>query len=265
MRPLITLTTDFGPGSSYVAQIKGVLLSRCRELDVIDLTHAIPPQDIRRAALFLADVTPRFPPGTLHLAVVDPGVGTSRRLLYAEIGPARYLAPDNGLLSLLLQRQPATLLITLEDPAYWLAQPSSTFHGRDIIAPVAAHLAQGLAPHKLGPPITDPTLLPWPTVKHQTDVVHGEVLLCDSFGNAITNLTRADLHNFGPPANLTIQIANQTIRGLTTTYGLAQAGQLIALFDSQDRLEIAQVNGSAADQLRITPGQVVAVFHPPTD
>lgn len=129
-RPLITLTTDFGSGSPYVAQMKGVILSLCREVDLVDISHAIGPQNIREGAVVLADATPRFPPGTIHVAVVDPGVGTSRRLLYAEIGQQRYLAPDNGLLSLLATQQRPQRIRALENDSLWLSSASHTFHGR---------------------------------------------------------------------------------------------------------------------------------------
>src|SRR5262245_59451134 len=134
-RPLITLTTDFGVGSPYVAQIKGVILSICREIDLVDISHSVSPQSIREGAVVLADATPRFPAGTIHVAVVDPGVGTSRRIVYAEIGPQRYIAPDNGLLSLLAQRDQPRLIVALENSNYWLSERSLTFHGRDIMAP----------------------------------------------------------------------------------------------------------------------------------
>jgi S-adenosyl-L-methionine hydrolase (adenosine-forming) len=145
MRPLITLTTDFGQGSPYVAQLKGAILTGCREVDLVDVSHAIGPQSIREGAVVLADATPRFPPATIHVAVVDPGVGTQRRLVYAEIGEQRYLTPDNGLLTLLARRTPPSRIVALETRRYWATEPSSTFHGRDNLAPVAAHPARALA------------------------------------------------------------------------------------------------------------------------
>src|SRR5262245_28785693 len=162
MRRIITLTTDFGVSSPYVAQMKGVILSLCREVELIDISHAIGPQNIREGAVVLADATTRFPPGSIHVAVVDPGVGTNRRLIYAEIGQQRYLAPDNGLLSRLGSRDRPHRLRALENEALWLPDTSHTFHGRDILAPVAAQLACGVDPNDLGPPVAALHTLPWP-------------------------------------------------------------------------------------------------------
>src|SRR4051794_1322094 len=144
MLPPVTLTTDFGLSSPYVAQMKGVLLSLCSEVRLVDITHGIHPQDVAEGAIVLADVTLLFPPGTIHIAVIDPGVGTSRRLLYAELGEQKYLLPDNGLLTLLAEHGPPRQLIAIENRAFWRPEVSATFHGRDILAPVAAHLALGI-------------------------------------------------------------------------------------------------------------------------
>src|SRR5437762_10863778 len=130
MRSIITLTTDFGVSSPYVAQMKGVILSICRDVELVDISHAVGPQNIREGAVVLADVTPRFPQGTIHVAVVDPGVGTSRRIVYAEIGGQRYVAPDNGLLSLLALRQQPKTIVSIENREYWLPESSNTFQGR---------------------------------------------------------------------------------------------------------------------------------------
>src|SRR5687768_15648786 len=190
MRPLITLTTDFGNGSPYVAQVKGAILSVGREVDLVDITHGVAPQNVREGAVVLADATPRFPAGTIHVAVVDPGVGTKRRLVYAEISQQRYLAPDNGLLTLLARRWPPTRILSLENRRYWAPQPSSTFHGRDILAPVAAHLACGIDPADLGPPTDSLLLLDVPDPIRAPGSVCGEVQYVDSFGNLITNISR---------------------------------------------------------------------------
>jgi S-adenosylmethionine hydrolase len=258
-RPLITLTTDFGTGSPYVAQMKGVILSLCREVDLIDITHAIGPQNIREGAIVLADCTPRFPSGTIHVAVVDPGVGTSRRLIYAEIGQQRYLAPDNGLLSILMRRSAPTGVVAIENRDYWLPETSHTFHGRDILAPIAAHLASGVEPSLLGPPLTDwVTLAPSQPSKSAGEVT-GEVQYVDSFGNLITNISRDDLAALGDMARLTVECQGRTIQGLIPSYGAAMPGEVVALFDSQGRLEIAVAGGSAAEDLQAAAGDLVRV------
>lgn len=259
MRPLITLTTDFGEGSSYVAQMKGVILSLCREAEVIDVSHSIRPQDVRQGAIVLADATPRFPAGTIHVAVVDPGVGTSRRILYAEIGQQRYIAPDNGLLSRLMLHTPASRVLSIENPSHWLPGRSHTFHGRDIMAPVAARLAAGLNPVELGPRCESPAAIDWPVVRQANNQVRGEVLIVDSFGNAITNIEQADLAALDETSSLVVRCKNRQIRGIVTTYGAAMTGEVVALFDSQGRLEIAVVGGSAETALGLTPGQAVVV------
>jgi len=260
MRPLITLTTDFGQGSPYVAQIKGAILSGCREVDLVDVTHAVGPQNVREAAVVLADATPRFPAGTIHLAVVDPGVGTQRRLVYAEIGQQRYLAPDNGLLTLLAHKSPPTRIVALANRRYWAAEPSSTFHGRDILAPVAAHLARGVDPADLGPPLETLVLLNIPQPMRSAGSVAGEVLYVDSFGNLITNIGRDDLELLGDLARLSIECAGRSLPGLVPTYASAGDGQLVALVDSQSRLEIALVGGHAAGELGAGVGTAVRVL-----
>lgn len=263
MRPLITLTTDFGTGSPYVAQIKGVVLSLSREanfeVELLDITHAIGPQNIREGAVVLLDTTPRFPPGTINVAVVDPGVGTSRRLIYAEIGTQRYLAPDNGLLSLLVRRLMPRCVIALEEPQFWLPQPSRTFHGRDILAPVAAHLAAGLDPSRLGSPLAQLEMLDCAQPRKEKCRVVGEVLYVDSFGNLITNIGPDEIAGLIEPSRLTIECGGREVAGIVPTYGAALAGELIALFDSQGRLEIALVNGNAAASLGVRPGERVTV------
>lgn len=259
MRPLITLTTDFGTGSPYVAQMKGVILSLCREVDLVDITHAIGPQRIQEGAVVLADVTPQFPPGTIHVAVVDPGVGTARRLLYAEIGGQKYLAPDNGLLSFLIRRESPQRTIALENRAFWPPQTSYTFHGRDILAPVAAQLALGLDPMLLGPKLDGPVMLDVAVPLKSASGIRGQVLYVDSFGNLITNITGDELGGLGDLARLTIRCAGREIHGLVPTYGHALPGELVALLDSQTRLEIAVTQGHAARELSAGEGTEVLV------
>jgi S-adenosylmethionine hydrolase len=257
MRPIITLITDFGTGSPYVGQMKGVILSLCPEARLVDITHGIGPQNVREGAVVLADTAPRFPAGTIHVAVVDPGVGTQRKLVYARIGSQQYLAPDNGLLSLLTVGEAVSRLISLEVAAFWLSNPTSTFHGRDILAPVAARLAGGLDPGRLGPPHPHLVQLTWPQPIAAANEVRGEVLYVDSFGNAITNLRLSDLAAVGGAADLVIECGSRQILGLVQTYGDAPAGSVVALFDSQGRLEIAVARGSAAALLEIAAGAPV--------
>lgn len=257
---LITLTTDFGVSSPYVAAMKGSLLSICRNVELIDITHAIPPQDVRQAAVVLADVTPVFPRGTLHVAVIDPGVGTERRIVYAEIGDQRYLAPDNGLLSYLTHRVQPHLIVEVTNRSYWREAVSNTFHGRDIFAPVAGHLASGLAPDDLGSVTNQLVDLDWPEPQYLPDQALGEVLYIDSFGNIITNLSLEELFPATDRADLVVSCNGHDIAGLQTTYGQRRSEELIALGDSQGRLEIARVNGNAAALLAAKAGDAVRVW-----
>jgi S-adenosylmethionine hydrolase len=257
MRPLITLTTDFGTSSPYIAQMKGVILSLCREVDLVDVTHAIAPQNVKEGAVVLADASPRFPPGTLHIAVVDPGVGSCRKLVYVEIGEQRYLAPDNGLLGMLAAATWPQRMIALENRDYWLPEVSHTFHGRDILAPVAAHLANGLDPALLGPPLAALESLALLRPRKTGGGLVGEVLYVDSFGNSVTNIRRDDLAFLGDLARVSIEFAGGTIPHVVANYAAGLAGETIALFDSQDRLEIAVVGGSAAQKHGIAAGEPV--------
>ncbi len=250
MRPVITLTTDFGTAGPYVGAVKGVILSFCPDVQLVDITHDIPPQNIRVGALVLADASPFFPPGTIHLAVVDPGVGTDRALLYAEIGSQRYLAPDNGLLTLVYKSGPVHRVLRLEERDLWRREVSSTFHARDILAPVAARLAAGLDPARLGPPVGSICLLDWPQPRRHGREIEGQVVAIDSFGNLITNINREHLADLGCGTYWEVCIAGHIIRGLGRTYGEYPAGQLIALIGSANRLEIAVVCGSAATTLQ---------------
>ncbi len=259
MRPIITLTTDFGTDSPYVAQMKAVILSICRDVELVDISHAIGPQNIREGAVVLADVTPRFPTGTIHLAVVDPGVGTARRIVYADFGQQRYVAPDNGLLSLVGGSGPPGRFFSVENSKYWLAEPSETFHGRDVMAPVAAHLARGIDPAKLGPALHELVMLDWPKPRKSARGLAGVVLYVDSFGNLITNVRREEVLELAEPSAMIVACGGRKIRGIVPTYGAAMAGEMIALFDSQGRLEIAKVGASAARALGIEAGEPVNV------
>ncbi|MCS7238243.1 MAG: SAM-dependent chlorinase/fluorinase [Thermoguttaceae bacterium] len=258
-RPIITLTTDFGTAGPYVGAMKGVILGICPEVRIVDITHSIPPQDIRFGALILADAAFYFPPGTIHIAVVDPGVGTKRALIYAEIGQQRFLAPDNGLLTLVFERGPVGRIIRLENSRYWRPEVSATFHGRDILAPVSAHLAGGLEPSQLGPEISEPVLLNWPQPIEGSDELAGEVVAVDTFGNLITNINAEHLVHLGRPEELEVEILSQRLAGICRTYGDRRPGEVVALVGSAARLEIAVVCGHAASRLAAQVGTPVRV------
>ncbi|HMO87164.1 MAG TPA: SAM-dependent chlorinase/fluorinase [Lacipirellulaceae bacterium] len=257
--PLITLTTDFGAGSAYVAAMKGVILSICPAARVVDLSHLIPPQDVRQGALFLADATPWFPPGTIHVAVVDPGVGTTRRILYAEIAGQRYICPDNGLVSWLATREKPTKMRSITAEAWFRGPVAPTFHGRDIMAPVAARLCLGLDPDALGPACEDPVTLDWPGATKVAQRIDGVVTQVDSFGNLITNISRDMLADAPTDESVTVTCDEHETQGIFRTYADQPPMTLIALIGSGDLLELAIVNDSAKIMLGVGVGAPVQV------
>ena len=258
-RGLITLLTDFGVGSHYVAIMKGVILSVHPEAQIVDLTHAVPPQDVRQGAWLLAEAARWFPPETVHAAVVDPGVGTPRRLVYARMAGQHFVAPDNGLLHVLARRTPPERLVTLAEPRYWLPEVSATFHGRDIIAPVAAWLSRGLDPSLLGPPQEGLVPCEWPEVVAVPGRIEGCVQTIDSFGNLITNITAEMLRHAPRDERVRIVCEEHETLGIYRTYADQPAQTLIALVGSSGCLELAVVNDNAAALLGIGVGAPVRV------
>lgn len=257
--PLITLTTDFGVGSPYVAAMKAVVLSINPAARLVDLTHAIPPQDVRQGAIALADVAPLFPAGTIHVAVVDPGVGTSRAIVYAEIGPQRFVCPDNGLLSRLAESQAPSRIRAITEKQ-WFRQPvAPTFHGRDVMAPVAAHLSLGLDPERLGPPHPLLAAIQWPGAVKVANRIDGEVTSTDSFGNLVTNITREMLAGVPTDESVGVVCDEHETRGIFTAYADQPPMTLIALIGSNDCLELAIVDDSAAIMLGVGVGAPVQV------
>lgn len=257
--PIITLTTDFGVDSHYVAQMKGSILSINPDAMIVDISHGIPPQDIRQGALALAEATTIFPERTIHVAVVDPGVGTERQIVFAEIGKQIYIAPDNGLLSLVYETKTNIKLIRLVNDEYWRTPVSSTFHGRDIMAPVAAHLSLGVQPEQLGSPLDRINKIQWTTAKAKDRTISGMIVSFDSFGNLITDVTLQLLKPALPHDTVTITFNGNVVHGLETTYGSAPDSALIALIGSSGLLELAMVNGNAAKRCGATIGDEVVV------
>ncbi len=258
---IVTLTTDFGLQDHFVGVMKGVIADIAPQAQVIDISHNIQPQDVHAGARMLAEAAPYFTPGTVHVAVVDPGVGTARHALAARIGAHFYVAPDNGLLTLLLQKaadkkQPVEI-IDLNQPQYWLPETSHSFHGRDIFAPVGAHLANGLPIEKLGEGIKDPILLHLSLPKRTSKGWQAEVVWVDSFGNLSTNLPQSVLPKND---NITVKCLGRSIPGMNQAFGDATEGNLIAFIDSTGHLALAVVNGSAKERLRADVGTEVEVI-----
>jgi S-adenosylmethionine hydrolase len=251
MARLITLTTDFGLGSSYVAAMKGALWSAAPDATVVDLTHSIPPQNLMAAAIFLRDVLPWFPPHCIHIVVVDPGVGTDRAILLIEWRESFILAPDNGVWTLVNHHDPARVS-RLEIAALARQPTSPTFHGRDVFAPAAGRLWNG-QPLRCKP-VSEWQILAWPTPIIAEDQVIGEIVAVDSFGNLISNIPQSLTR-----PNVNIWIENHLLGRPMATYAQAAPGSLIALISSSGHLEIAEVNGSAAARLQLGLGAKVTV------
>jgi S-adenosyl-L-methionine hydrolase (adenosine-forming) len=257
--PLITLTTDFGDGSPYVAAMKGVILGINPQARLVDLSHHIPPQDVRHTAFFLRAAVPYFPHEVLHLVVVDPGVGTERALLYVEVGGHRLLVPDNGCWTELAQgvAEPP-MVLRLAEPRYWRPQVSATFHGRDMLAPAAGHLSRGLDPRQLGPPARDWVRLEMAAPQLGPEQLTGEVVFIDDFGNLLTNLPGDTFTAWGD-RDVRITVGAHEIERRVRTYGEAEPGTLVALVSSAGTLELAESQGNAAARLGIRVGAPVAV------
>jgi S-adenosyl-L-methionine hydrolase (adenosine-forming) len=257
--PIITLLTDFGLGDGYVGIMKGVILSLNPAVRLVDLSHEVPPQDIISGALVLQSAWRYFPPSTIHLAVVDPGVGSGRRAMAAAWGQQFLVGPDNGLFSLIFPDQTPLSMVCLENPRYFLPEVSATFHGRDIFAPVAAHLSLGVALSSLGPRLVDPVRLDLPVPRFGEAAVTGEIIAYDHFGNLISNIPWGKLHFWlrGRPASLLVK--GQVIPHLGTAYSDVPPGTVLALGGSHGYLEIACRQGSAAQVLGAAVGDGVGL------
>lgn len=257
--PIITLLTDFGLRDTFIGVMKGVIWSIAPTVQIVDLTHEIPPQRVVDGALAIAGAAPYFPAGTIHVCVVDPGVGTARRPMLAAIGNQYYIGPDNGLFSLLIQKAEdlttPPVYIALTKTHYWLPLVSNSFHGRDIFAPVAAHLANGINLEELGDPFETPMQISIPVPQKTTEGWRGQVMQVDHFGNLITNITREQL-KYETRVNITVR--NTTLNEVVTTFGSKPAGELIAMLDSSGHLAISVVNGSAADRLGVKTDEPLA-------
>lgn len=266
--PIVTLTTDFGLRDGYVAAMKGVILSVCRDARLVDVSHEIAPQAIAEAVFVTSTVWPFFPPDAIHVCVVDPGVGTERRALLLLTARGRFIGPDNGVLSAALPeplraRAPeggGVVELTddvgafwLEEPAYRLADVSRTFHGRDVFAPAAAHLAAGVPPERFGPRADRMVALPpFRARRDASGALRGRVLHVDRFGNLVTDVRGTDL-----PSEVVVRIGGRTIRGLSPTFGTSEG--LLAFVGSYGYLAVAVRDGSAARELGAHVGTEVVV------
>ena len=281
MSAIITLTTDFGLTDAYVAAMKGVILGINSEAKLIDICHTIRPQNIPQAAFVLNTVYQFFPERTIHVVVVDPGVGSERRAIILRTPLADFVAPDNGVLSYIIEQcksvkgvrsinnrqqrelEPSLEAIAITRPQFWRSPVSPTFHGRDIFAPVAARLSLGSPPIDFGEKITTLTVLPLLHPHNALDgSLVGHILHIDNFGNLITNIRSENLPQ--TEKTITIQVRNYLILGLSRTYAEGKEKELLALIGSSGHLEVSLKGGSAADFLNAEVGDEVTIKYPPS-
>jgi S-adenosylmethionine hydrolase len=254
--PIITLTTDFGLADGYVGTMRGVILSIAPGTPLVDLSHEVPAQNIQAAAFVLYQAIPFFPPDTIHLVVVDPGVGSQRRALAVRTGQGMFVAPDNGVLSYVLASVDVHEAVSLNNPAYQLPEVSTTFHGRDIFSPAAAHLARGVPLSELGPRAINLVRLPipQPEIGLESHVV-AHVMHVDHFGNLILDVTAAALGD-----DASFEVAGHTLEGLSQTFADVEPGQPVVYVGStREHVEIAIRDGHAARELGIGLGDQVLI------
>ena len=258
-KPVITLLTDFGTKDHYVASMKGVILNINPRCLLIDITHQVSPHDIREGAFILANAYSYFPKGTIHLSVVDPGVGGARKPLLLVTQNYCFVGPDNGLFTMITQKECVKQIIALDKQKYHLLKVSTTFHGRDIFAPVAAHLSLGVKPSALGHKID---LLGWlgfegPFIREGK--LLGEILHVDTFGNLVSNIEEGSLFRFIRGRPFVIRAGRKTIHGLKKGYWEGEKGEPIALFGSGGFLEICVREGNAQKVLKVKRGDSVQI------
>jgi S-adenosyl-L-methionine hydrolase (adenosine-forming) len=260
--PLIAFVSDFGAEDWFVGVVHGVIHGICPEARVVDVTHAVPPGRVGHAAFVLEVSAPDFPPGSIHLAVVDPGVGTERRALVVRAHDQLFVGPDNGVLEWAMS-DPGAVVHAVAEPRFQRQPASRTFHARDVFGPAAAHLARGEEIASFGPRVTDPVRAVQPRARLVNGALVGQVMFVDRFGNAITNLTEEEWTAHGlaktPPEGAQVEAADRVIHGLSRAYGDAPIGTLVAIIGSTGRLEIAQVGGDAAERLGLSIGDSVTL------
>lgn len=254
---VVSLLTDFGPGSVYVGQMHAVLRRRAPDARVVDLAHDCPPGVVAAAGYVLQRSWRHFPDDTVHVAVVDPGVGSGRALLAARAHGQRFIAPDNGLLGAVLAEDPDAEVRRIENRALMGDTISNTFHGRDVMAPVAAHLAAGGDFEAVGPEASPSVALP--AAVREGNVIEGRVLIVDRFGNCITDVPRSLLADFAAPEEIRVRVGAAFIEGLAQTFSDVAAGVALIYLGSGEHLEIAVNGARAADVLRLEVGSPIRV------
>ena len=258
---IITLTTDFGHQDAFGGIMKGVIAGINPQARVIDITHGIPPQDIIVGALTLCHSVKYFPAGTIHVAVVDPGVGSARQPLLIECEGNYFLGPDNGVLSLAVENIRSAHIVHLSNPTFHLHPTSTTFHGRDIFAPAAAHLSLGIPVSAFGEPWDNIVRVSIPKVVRKEGAIEGEIIYVDQFGNLFTNIGEHDLSG-QPLENIDIVIGSVWIHGLSQIYAGAQEGQFVVVVNSWGLVEIAVYKDNAQQRTGAKIGDKIAIVLP---
>jgi S-adenosylmethionine hydrolase len=265
MKPsgIITLTTDFGLTDHYVGAMKGVILSINKNAGIVDISHQVKPGSIFQASSLIQEAYHFFPKGTVHVAVVDPRVGSDRRLILIKTKDHLFVGPDNGIFWPVITSHPKGEVIHLTESKYFLPDVSYTFHGRDVFAPVAAHLSRGVDPSEMGPVISDPVPLQVQEPQQKGDIFSGQVIRVDHFGNLITNIHQKNLEQFLGTAQPVIQVGDITIEGVCRTYDEVAAGETLTVIGSSGFLEVSVNLGRACDHVGLdsehTMGARVAV------
>ncbi|MBI4774643.1 MAG: SAM-dependent chlorinase/fluorinase [Deltaproteobacteria bacterium] len=243
--PIVTLTTDFGTSDGYVGAMKGVILSIHARVNVVDITHEIPPQDIMCGAMAIETASAFFPEHAVHVAVVDPGVGSERKPIGIRTESGIFVGPDNGLFTLAVRACDSVEIFQLREKRFFLNEVSSTFHGRDVFAPVGAHLAMGAPLEEMGSPLKSMVYLDIPEPAVREGCIRGSIIHIDRFGNLITNISGMHLEKAHLREPFQVHWGEHTLEGLKTSYSSAPPGSLAALFGSSGRLEISRNSGRA--------------------
>jgi S-adenosylmethionine hydrolase len=259
MRPIVAFLTDFGTRDHYAGVMKGVVLSICPDATIVDVTHDLPAHDVAAAAYELDATYKYFPAGTIFVTVVDPGVGSARRGIAVEAGDWKFVAPDNGVLTMVLRETPAKKAVELTERRYARPTISRTFEGRDRFAPAAAWMAKGIAMTALGRPAHDLVALDLPLPRENREEIAGAVVRVDRFGNAITNIDYKAFERLAAGRSVIILAGGEPVDRIVATYAEIGAGQVCALFGSTGHLEIASQAGSAANLRNLTFGTPVVV------
>ena len=259
---IATLLTDFGCSDPYVASMKGVILSMCPRVQLVDICHDVPPHDVMAAAFILAQTAPNYPPQTLHIIVVDPGVGNERRIIVGQFGGQLFMFPDNGVITLVAEAMPLEALVTVRNTRYIpMASPSMTFHGRDIVAPVAGHILNGLDIRRLGSQPEKYKLLELPVITDEGGALIGQVIYVDRFGNLISNISETMVRErFKEADRVHVVCAGKDMGQFQGAYGLVDSGLPLALFNSMGLVEVAVNRGRACDVVEAGVGAEVRVL-----